>query len=72
MCQNEDEKCDSREIGKVGIILYRERISRCVEKKISQKIQKKGLLNYKVVGEFLADLKKQFGKEMKKQIRQQN
>ena len=43
----------------MGIIIYVERIGRCIEGKYIKESRGK-LLEYKTVGEFLADIKKKF------------
>jgi len=50
----------------VNIIIYRERIGRCVD--ILEDLEV-GILEYKTASEFLADLKKEFGRGNKKVVK---
>ena len=52
----------------MSFIIYTERIGWYLEKNIIEDLKRK-LLNYKVVGEFLADLKKEFREEENEMIK---
>ena len=52
----------------MGIIIYTGRISRHLERKYARR-SGEGLLEYETIGKFLADIRKEFGREDEKSVK---
>ena len=66
--KNEDEKKYSRGVNPVDTVIYARRINEYIKGKYLEDLET-GLLKYETVGEFLAEIKKEFGRGDKKTVK---